>query len=154
MLSSMTEHTAQVFMNANQLPFLELSRVTPPGSEDDEVSWLGRFPCESGVPGLTRHSNSSVNSQPKPVQIVAFTDPNDALSYHLTKRFLKHCTHLSGKQYRPIRIINVRVSNVKWDFGIFANPQKAHSDGFRSNKAAIEMLVNGYTPTNKSANRP
>lgn len=150
MLPTLAGHTSQIFMNANQLPFLALSYVAPPRPEDaDEKSWLKRFPCETGMPGLTRYQDKSGPPLGKPVQIVAFTDPNDALSYHLTKRFQKQCTHLSGKRYQPIKITNVRVSNVKWDFGIFANPQKAHSGGFRTNKAAIDMLVNGYTPTGK-----
>ena len=148
-LPAMAEHAAQVFMNANQLPFLALSYVAPPSIKDDEKRWLNRFPCETDMPGLTRYQDESGQPMGEPVQIIAFTDPNDALSFHLTKRFQKHCTHLSGKRYRPIKIINVRVSNVKWDFGIFANPQKAHSGGFRTNEAAIDMLVNGYTPPGK-----
>lgn len=142
-LSLMANNTTQMFMNANQLPFLELSRAKPPGHKETQVEWLKRFPCESGGPGLLRFLQGRELSK-QPVQIVAFTDPNDALSYHLTDRFRKHCVHLAGSGQTPVKFINVRISNVKWTFGVFANPNKAHSDGFRKNQAAIEMLVSGY----------
>jgi len=142
-LSDMASSTTQVFMNANQLPFLALSNVRPPNENEDEKDWLNRFPCESGGPGLVRYLQGRKLLK-EPVQIVAFTDPNDALSYHLTERFRKKCTHLGGNGYRPVEFINVRISNVKWTFGIFANPNKAHSGGFRTNDDAIKLLVNGY----------
>lgn len=142
-LRSMARNTAQVFMNANQLPFLALSNVRPPAADESEEDWLNRFPCESGGPGLVRYLEDTKRVGNR-VQIVAFTDPNDALSYHLTQRFRKKCTHLAGTENRPVDFINVRISNVKWDFGLFANPQKAHSDGFRTNNEAVELLVHGH----------
>lgn len=142
-LSTMANNTTQVFMNANQLPFLALSNVRPPNENEQEKDWLNRFPCESGGPGLARYLQGRKLFN-EPVQIVAFTDPNDALSYHLTDRFRKKCTHLGGNGYRPVYFINVRISNVKWDFGIFANPLKAHSGGFRTNDEALNLLIHGY----------
>lgn len=142
-LADIAVTTTQVFMNANQLPFLALSNVRPPVAGETEAAWLKRFPCETGGPGLASLVDAR-KDMPEAITIVAFTDPNDALSYHLTKRFLNKCTHLGGEEQIPVSFINVRISNVKWDFGIFANPVKAHSDGFRRNKKAVEMLVNGY----------
>lgn len=135
-LKNIESATSQVFMNANQLPFLALGNVKAPNHYDTETMWLNRFPCEGGGPLPIKKA--------VPIKIVAFTDPNDALSYHLTDRFRKKCVHLSGKQGRSVEFINVRLSNVKWHFGIFANPNKAHSGGFRTNDKAIDLLVNGY----------
>jgi hypothetical protein len=79
-----------------------------------------------------------------PLQIVAFTDPNDVLSYHLTERFQKKCAYINNDTSSLINYVNVRIRNVKWTyFGLFANPLQAHSDGFRSNPKAIDLLVNG-----------
>lgn len=135
-LRNISSTTSQVFMNANQLPFLALGNVKPPKRGQSEKEWLSRFPCESGGPDLV--------IKQLPIKVVAFTDPNDALSYHLTHRFRDKCVHLSGDLGRPVEFINVRISNVKWDFGIFASPTKAHSGGFRTNDKAIDLLVNGY----------
>jgi hypothetical protein len=134
-LRKMAAMTSQVFMNANQLPFLALGNVKGPEPGESEIDWLKRFPCESGGPDIKGKL---------PIKIIAFTDPNDALSYHLTNRFRNKCIQLSGELGRPVEFINVRISNVKWDFGIFASPTKAHSEGFRTNDKAIDLLVNGY----------
>jgi hypothetical protein len=117
--------------------------VRPPADSESEEDWLNRFPCESGGPGLLRYLEDTKRVGNR-VQIVAFTDPNDALSYHLTQRFRKKCTHLAGTENRPVDFINVRISNVKWDFGLFANPQDVHSDGFRKNEKAVDLLVHGH----------
>ena len=150
-LGGMANTTTQVFMNANQLPFLALSNVRQPGPGEAQKDWLKRFPCESGGPGLTS-STEDKKIIDRSVQIVAFTDPNDALSFHLTERFRRKCTHLGSESLRPVEFFNVRMPNVKWHFGIFANPYKAHSNGFRPNEAAIELLVNGHN-TNEENKR-
>ncbi|MEL0586135.1 MAG: hypothetical protein AAES65_14795 [Candidatus Thiodiazotropha sp. (ex. Lucinoma kazani)] len=143
-LKKMAHNTTQVFMNANQLPLLALSNVRPPKKGEKENDWLNRFPCESGGPGLMMLLKKRDLTH-DPLQIVAFTDPNDVLSYHLTTRFKNKCTHLDQGRRKTVEFINVRLPNVKWTyFGLFANPVKAHSTGFRSNDEAIDLLVNGY----------
>ncbi|MCU7946947.1 MAG: hypothetical protein KZQ72_09955, partial [Candidatus Thiodiazotropha sp. (ex Cardiolucina cf. quadrata)] len=81
----MANNTTQVFMNANQLPLLALSNVRPPKEGEKENDWLNRFPCESGGPGLMMLLKKRDLTH-DPLQIVAFTDPNDVLSYHLTTK--------------------------------------------------------------------
>jgi hypothetical protein len=98
-LSAVASQTTKVFMNANQLPFLALSNVRPPARNETEVTWLNRFPCEGGGPGLVR-ALVIKKALETPVQIVAFTDPNDALSYHLTERFRKNCCPISLPRQR------------------------------------------------------
>ncbi|MCU7804722.1 MAG: hypothetical protein KZQ92_04765 [Candidatus Thiodiazotropha sp. (ex Lucinoma borealis)] len=143
-LKKMANNTTQVFMNANQLPLLALSNVRPPKEGEKENDWLNRFPCESGGPGLMMLLKKRDLTH-DPLQIVAFTDPNDVLSYHLTTKFKNKCTHLDQNKLKTVEFINVRLPNVKWTyFGLFANPVRAHSTGFRSNDEAIDLLVNGY----------
>lgn len=145
-LKTLSARTTQVFMNANQLPLLALAHVRPPGETESKEQWLKRFPCEDGGPGLRGYPGKEKVLDGR-VQIVAFTDPNDALSYHLTERFRKKCTHLGGREARPVDFINVRISNAKWNvLGLVANPDQAHSDGFRTNKQARRLLVEGYRP--------
>jgi hypothetical protein len=138
-LQRFSDNTVQVFMNANQLPFLAMGSVTAPEKGETETDWLKRFPCNTPM--------LPVKSQKKPqaVQVVAFTDSNDALSYHLTRRFRAHCSDLAGAGQSLVRFINVRISNAKWNYlFVLADPYKAHSDGFRENDAAIRLLVHGH----------
>lgn len=142
-LENMANNMTQVFMNANQLPFLALSQVGPPKPGQNENEWLNRFPCASEAAGMMNFLMNRSGAQ-HPLQIVAFTDPNDALSYHLTDRFQKKCAYIDNNHASPINYINVRIPNVKWTFfGLFANPVKAHSSGFRCNPEAIRLLVEG-----------
>lgn len=138
-LRRLSDNTVQVFMNANQLPFLAMSTVTAPSKSESETDWLKRFPCET--PMLPVKSLK----QPQAVQVVAFTDPNDALSYHLTRRFRAHCSGLPGAAQTVVQFVNVRISNARWNYlFLFADPYRAHSDGFRENDAAIRLLVHGH----------
>ena len=138
-LQRLSDNTVQIFMNANQLPFLAMSLVTAPGENQSETDWLKRFPCDTVVLPI----KSSKKSQE--VQVVAFTDPNDALSYHLTRRFRARCSGLAGEAKSGIRFINVRTTNAQWNYlFVLADPNKAHSDGFRENDSAIGLLIHGY----------
>lgn len=139
-LNQLAKNTFQVFMNANQLPFLAMSTATAPKPEDKkEEDWLNRLPCDCVMPRL------KYSERPTEVRVVAFTDPNDALSYHLTKRFKEKCSRLAGPKKSDIHFINVRITNAKWNyFFVIADPLKAHSTGFRENDKAIELLIHGY----------
>jgi len=72
------------------------------------------------------------------LQVVAFSDPNDPLSYILTKRYKRHC------ESKNTKIINVVMSNARWDWAfLLANPGKAHASGFKVNKKALDLVVRG-----------
>ena len=112
--------------------------------------WLDNYPCSNstGATGILGFSeartraiqqlkSASKKLMPK-LQLVAFTDPNDALSYYLTDRFKRHC---SGEK---VKIINVLLTNAEWNYlFILANPVKAHSSGFKKNDKAVEIVVHG-----------
>jgi hypothetical protein len=66
------------------------------------------------------------------VQVVAFTDPNDLLSYKLT-----------GRDVGEHPFANVTLSVARWSYlGIVANPLKAHT-GWEKDRRAIKLLING-----------
>jgi len=149
-----------IYMNANQLPLIELGRIKGPGPDETQAQWLEKYPCyESpkllgGLQGLfgfdkTRRvfieKTESISDEQVPeLQVVAFSDPNDALSYYLTQRFKQHC---SGEK---VRIINVMLTNsrLNWFF-VLANPATAHAVGFKTNDKAIELLVHGQGSKDK-----
>ena len=134
-----------IFMNANQLPLIELGRIEAPIKSDNEQTWLANYPCtdstgSTGILGFTDvRKNSFKQLEPRPeLQLVAFSDPNDALSYYLTERFKTHC---SGEK---VKIINVLLTNAKWNYlFLLANPAKAHAVGFKTNDKSIDIIVHG-----------
>ncbi len=136
-----------IFMNANQLPLIELGRIEAPTSSEDE--WLNSYPCPNstdatGILGFVEKRNNAMQLKAVPegsmteLQLVAFTDPNDALSYYLTSRFKDRC---SGDK---VKIVNVLLTNAKWNYlFIFADPEKAHTSGFKTNDTAVKVVVEG-----------
>ncbi|WP_367989484.1 hypothetical protein AB2S62_19840 [Vibrio sp. NTOU-M3] len=147
-LATFAGRSSLIFMNANQLPLIELGNIKPPLENDTEDEWLSRYPCNnlnfSSIHGFTnkgrdyKELNSNFYKMSMSYQLVAFSDPNDALSYHLTNRFISKC---GGDD---LKIFNVSLTNAKWNyFFILAHPGKAHSSGFKVNDTAIDILING-----------
>lgn len=149
-----------IYMNANQLPLIEVGRIEGPGINETETEWLGKYPCNDSPKlvggsqgildfGRTRKvyietTEAIPNDQVPELQLVAFTDPNDALSYYLTARFKQHC---SGEK---VRIVNVMLTNARWNWlFVLADPVKAHAVGFKTNNKAIKLLIHGVDPKEK-----
>lgn len=117
-----------VFMGANQLPMLDLARQNAMGLagsslQNDSLARL--LQLRRDEPG------------PKSVQrlaVVAFTDPNDLLSYRLRR-----------KQYAStdVGIANVLVSNRKTWFGLIEEPYGAHT-GYLSNPDVGQLMSTGW----------
>lgn len=155
-----------VYMLANQLPLLELAYVEPPTdgtSLEDMIA--GTTQCFGPLIG-TKHvltDTSALSKNRGNVQIVAFTDVNDALSYHLTDAFKERCasagntagaigaaTQGAAPSQEPesgskaLEIINVTLPNsrLRWFFA-YSDLAKAHSSGFKENDRAIDYLVHG-----------
>ncbi len=154
--------TTLIFMNANQLPLLELGRLKAPKPNESLEEWLDNYPCHkpsdnkamdksrsSVLDAMTAFVNTrssylgSLKNENKnlfkhKLQIVAFTDPNDPLSYYLSKRFKAHC-----EVDKDMKIVNILLTNATNYLNIFANPVKAHSSGFKVNPKAIEIVATG-----------
>lgn len=146
------EHrVVSMYMLANQLPLLELAYYTPP---KDGVPlnlsldrlMAGDHGCYRPLPGLLAPSEEATSSDSAAVEVVAFTDPNDALSYHLTDAFARRCIPLdaSGSQ-ASLRLINVTLPNAKARYlFVDSNLIKAHSSGFKRNRRAIDLMTFGH----------
>jgi hypothetical protein len=142
------ERTRIVFLGANQIPLLnigfrdetcdvgpayeKLKRAdAPPDVIKTKNRGLAGFldlvesarqmkRTRDGVPGVTT-----------PLPVVAFTDPNDLLSYEVSRQDV-------GER----KIINVIVSNDTTWLGFVENPLAAH-EGYRENEAVIQFLKCG-----------
>lgn len=118
-----------IFMGANQLPMLGLAdkgvTIKAPGAmgENDSLSdILKNWKPQSGNKHLTSLS------------VVAFTDPNDLLSYGLLPD-----QYASDK----VNVANVLVSNRKTWFWVFEEPYGAHT-GYLDNNDVQKFLVSGW----------
>lgn len=126
-----------IYMFANQLPLLELAFVDPPNESTSLDTILESGDCFGPGPEPMRASLRS-----EPVQVIAFTDANDALSYYLGESFRRRC----GSR---LHIVNVTMPNarLRWGF-VYAHLPKAHSSGFKAprNRKALRYLVDGNHP--------
>lgn len=129
LLRAWKNETIQVYMLANQLPLLQLGRGEP------EVVGLIDTYCR---PGGSHYDQRIV----KELQIVAFSDPNDLLSYAIPPAY--------ADEYMDSRlcptIVNVSV-NVVPTFDLFkvgqiADPLAAHTE-YDNNHRVIGLITRG-----------
>ncbi|MBE0548487.1 MAG: hypothetical protein IH627_12750 [Rubrivivax sp.] len=121
---------AQVFMGANQLPILALADQDI--SDGVKARGLSDYPADSlGALLGSRTLRSSVMAQ-RPLQVVAFTDPNDLLSYALAR----------STSEISFDVIDVIVSNESTLFGLFERPDTAHT-GYLKNGVVTKLIACG-----------
>jgi hypothetical protein len=120
-----------VFLAANQIPLLDAADQTVTGSmgrkSQDSVDFFIDILEEAR--GLLPRSILP-SSQP---HLVAFTDPNDLLSYRLTPEAVG----------AGIRVTNVIVSNDTTYFGLLERPDTAHC-GYAWNPKVLGTILEGY----------
>ena len=134
------DQITQIFMLANQVPLLELSEVSnPPGG----------VRATNNLPGLqgflqVRKEVRQKKANPKQdvprwkLRIVAFSDPNDLLTYPLGPQ------DVANEGELDVSVRNVTVSVERHAIlGIFAWPLTAHTGHDKSDKV-LELIVNGY----------
>lgn len=121
---------AQVFMGANQLPMLALADQVVGG--EVTLQRAADYPIDplSALVGSRKARPSVMTSQP--MQIVAFTDPNDLLSYALVR----------SPSTLSFDVIDVIVSNDSTWFGFIERPDTAHA-GYRANAAVTKLIACG-----------
>ena len=119
-------------MLANQLPLLRLAEA-PTGAARTQAteSELSLFGPASPDRGLATADGAG------PMQVIAFTDPNDQFSYRLTYPSL---AETPGR----IALFNVIVSNATTYFGTIENPWPAHV-GYWDNSSVPPLVLNGGT---------
>jgi len=125
-----------LYMFANQLPLLELAFIEAPTEERSLEQILGK---DGGNVACFRPPLPNPREGGR-AQVIAFTDANDALSYHLSPEFKDRCEG-------SLHIVNVTLPNarLRWLFA-YAHLPKAHSMGFKTNDRAIDYLVDGNHP--------
>src|SRR4051794_34869546 len=128
-------HTNYVFMLANQLPLLELSEVSNPlplqRASDTAVKALA---------GIRRQHRPKIRTRqpqiPLALHLVAFSDPNDLLTYPLDQGSISGSTTVL---YSNV-IVSVERSAI---LGVFAWPMTAHT-GHEKSKVVMDLLAFGH----------
>jgi hypothetical protein len=124
----------QIFMMANQLPMLDLSDHTNfDGEQSGMLSNLFKL-----------HGKGPNESRPK-LQVVAFSDPNDLLSFNLRQHDIKEAKDHGMK----IRGFNVNYTVEHWSIaGVLSWPAGAH-DNWWTDKRVPELLAFGHEETQR-----
>jgi len=126
-------HTNYVYMLANQLPLLELSEVSNP------LPLRHPATAVTALAEIRRQNKPKARlQQPQPplaLHLVAFSDPNDLLSYPLDQ------SSISGS---TVVYSNVAVSVERSAIlGVFAWPMTAHT-GHDKSKVVMDLLAFGH----------
>jgi hypothetical protein len=141
-MQKIADRTEQIFMFANQLPLLELSELTAPepaaatalslSAEQVRPNPLRAFLEQRRLqPNATQ---PEIRTAPPPLQVVAFSDPNDLLSYKLT-----------AADVAKNPCANVSLTIARWSYvGVVSNPYQAHT-GWENDSRAISLLIDGYS---------
>jgi hypothetical protein len=124
-----------IFMLANQLPMFQVTREKP------EITGQHDTYCRAEG----EHYNLRTLSE---TDIIAFNDPNDILSYTITKEFTD--LYLDSRLCIGTTNVNINVADVTGAFGIdYASPDDAHN-GYLTDERVIAMIVNGAGNENTS----
>ncbi|MGR9037275.1 MAG: hypothetical protein ACU83O_11920 [Gammaproteobacteria bacterium] len=126
-----------MIMLSNQLPMLQLGRELP------EVT--GQFQNYCTPEGDYYHKRMVSETS-----ILAFSDPNDLLSYGIPPGFADN--YLDSRLCPRITNVNINVAKVMNAFGIsdLANPMEAHV-GYDRDDRVIALIANGIGNQNSSA---
>jgi hypothetical protein len=123
-------HLSQAYFFANQIPLLELAKLGGVSSKSflDLTAWSCQRKLSEGV---------AASEDSKPLgQIVAWSDPNDLLTWFLGSDFQSW----QAPPATRILIVNHIVKNAtKW-FWLLENPESAH-DNYAKNPEVIRSLL-------------
>jgi hypothetical protein len=126
-----------IFMLSNQLPILQLGRELP------EVAGQDTNYCDANG---ANYKNRMVNK----TDIVAFSDPNDLLSYGIPHEFAQK--YIDSRLCAKITNVNINIAKVMDAFGItnFANPMDAHI-GYLTDDRVIALIAKGIGHSDTSS---
>ncbi len=126
---ALQKKTIPIYMLANQLPLLQLGFVEP--------AVTGKIPAYCQPTG--EHYRERLFRQ---VRVVAFSDPNDILSYALPPGFADR--HIDSQICPQVVNVTVNVAPVKSVpvLGEFANPLAAHND-YEADERVIGAMAHG-----------
>jgi len=120
-----------VYMMANQLPLLQLGRNVP--AVTDKIADY----CPAGAPKAGERVL-------KELDIIAFSDPNDILSYPVPDNFARE--HIDSRICPRIVNVSLNVAAMRSLFGAtsFADPVIAHN-GYLEDERVIGILTDGVS---------
>jgi hypothetical protein len=118
-----------VYMLSNQLPLLQLGWSTPAVSGKIEQICSDRAP---------RSGDRMVQE----LRLVAFSDPNDLMSYAITPKYLD--TNVDSRLCPTLTNVMLNIAEVKDLFGAgtLANPLEAHT-GYENDSRVIALIAQG-----------
>ncbi len=134
--SALKNKEIRIYMLSNQLPMLQLGIKLP------EVNNQYDAYCQ---PAGEKHGDRMVSKTP----IVAFSDPNDLLSYAIPHGFVEK--YLDSRLCIDVTNININVATVFDVFGLgkLANPLEAHV-GYDSDDRVVAIIARGVGNNNTS----
>lgn len=129
--------TRMMYMVANQLPLLDVAGTSMADRAlEDVLEWPMARSHSRDVFDLISRARRHAAPTAKPMTVVAFSDPNDLLSYRIV------AGHLAG-DLRDFRVVNVIVSNDATYFKYVERPDTAHC-GYTWNPYVFGMIAKGY----------
>ena len=129
------ENHIPIFMLSNQLPLFQLGQKLP------EVTGQRDAYCRADG----EHYNSRFLSE---IDIIAFSDPNDMLSYAIPPGFTNR--YIDSRLCAKTTNININVAKVIDIFGVeIANPVEAHN-GYKTDERVIALIADGVGNENTS----
>lgn len=119
-----------VFMMANQLPLLQISRRKP--------QVRGQIPSY-----CTRKGKNYDKRVFKRINIVAFSDPNDLLSYDIPQSYVDE--YIDSRMCPRVTNVSLNVAEIISAFGVgVVNPVTAHTE-YDNDERVIELMSHGMT---------
>lgn len=118
-----------IYMMSNQLPMLQLGRKLP------DVSNQKQAYCRPEGENYEKRMLAST-------QIIAFSDPNDLLSYAIPTAFVDK--YLDSRLCPEVTNININVATIinAFNFGKVANPLNAHI-GYDTDDRVVALIAKG-----------
>lgn len=130
----------RIYMMSNQLPMLQLGQKLP------EVSNQKQSYCQ---PSGDKYEKRVLASTP----IIAFSDPNDLLSYAIPSGFVDK--YLDSRLCADVTNVNINVAKIinAFNFGKIANPLEAHI-GYDTDDRVVAIIAKGIgnSLTSKTVN--
>ena len=115
-------------MLANQLPLLQITQPKP------KVSGKIQQYCTPNGSYYNKRVFDKVN-------IIAFSDPNDLLSYDIPQQFVDE--YIDSRICPEVTNVSINVADIISAFGVgVVNPVTAHT-GYDNDNRVIEIIANG-----------
>jgi hypothetical protein len=136
-VETMQNKRIPIYMLSNQLPMLQLGRKPP------EVAGQDDSYCK--VDGAN-YKNRIFNE----TDIVAFSDPNDLLSYSIPNEFAEK--FIDSRLCARITNVNINIAKVMDAFGLadLANPMQAHV-GYDTDDRVVALIAKGAGHTGQDS---